>query len=275
MRNKFQTILAALAIAILIPTMESCSGRSASYISSTASDNSGNATPAMPLSAHRSGDTVLSTPEDAVTFMKESGHWSNYSKGILPQMAKDRPDYACRILKNAHNGFLVVDKERMKVIRFDRYGVELEAFGMACAKNYGTKHKKSDSRTPEGFFSVKKIHNSTDWQYVDDNGKRSNKKGEFGPRFIRLEIPGTSQIGIHGTCAPASIGGRRSHGCIRITNENILKLVESVHSGMPVIITPGKKDMLVNIEEGFDIPSISTIPGKPGIDPNLINLSEL
>lgn len=42
-----------------------------------------------------------------------------------------------------------------------------------------------------------------------------------------------------------------------------MKLVEMVDSGMPVIITPGRKDMAVNIEEGYDIPSISTVPGKP------------
>lgn len=36
-----------------------------------------------------------------------------------------------------------------------------------------------------------------------------------------------------------------------------------VDSGMPVIITPGRKDMAVNAEEGFEIPSISTVPGKP------------
>ena len=68
---------------------------------------------------------------------------------------------------------------------------------MACAKNYGTKHKKADSRTPEGFFEVEGIYNSTDWLYTDDDGVTSKKKGQFGPRFIRLKIPVTSQIGIH------------------------------------------------------------------------------
>lgn len=200
---------------------------------------------------------------DALAFMKESGHWERYERGILPQMAVDVLGYAEKLLNNKHDGFIVVDKSRMKVIKFNRYGEEVESFGMACAKNYGTKHKRRDSRTPEGFFSVKKVHNSTDWHFIDDDGVKSEKTGEFGPRFIRLNIPVTSQIGIHGTCAPWSIGGRRSHGCIRIKNENIMKLVEMVDSGMPVIITPGRKDMAVNIEEGYDIPSISTVPGKP------------
>lgn len=205
----------------------------------------------------------LITGEDALEYMEESPFADKYSDGILPQMAKDVPEYAIRLLQSTHDGFIVVDKNRMRVIKYDKYGVEQESYKMACAKNYGTKHKRRDSRTPEGFFSVKKVHNSTEWQFVDDDGHKSDKKGEFGPRFIRLNIPVTTQIGIHGTSAPWSLGGRRSHGCIRIHNDNIMKLVEMVDSGMPVIVSPGRKDMLVNFEEGYDVPAVSTVKGKP------------
>lgn len=205
----------------------------------------------------------FSTPQQAIKYMNESPDSARYNRGILPQMAKDELKYAIRLLNNRHDGFIVVDKARMKVIKFDKYGEEIVSYGMACARNFGTKHEKPDNRTPEGFFSVRKVHDSTDWQFVDDNGVKSEKKGEFGPRFIRLNIPGWYSIGIHGTCAPWSIGGRRSHGCIRVTNENIMQLIEMVDSGMPVIVTPGRKDMAVNLEEGYEIPSISTIPGKP------------
>lgn len=111
------------------------------------------------------------------------------------------------------------------------------------------------------FFAVKNIQNSTDWKYVDDDGNVSQKTGEFGPRFIRLDIPGISSIGIHGTCAPWSIGGRRSHGCIRVKNENVLELVDLVDIGMPVIVSPGTRDQKINEEEGYDIPRVSTVIG--------------
>ena len=211
---------------------------------------------------------TFSTPISAIEFMMASENSDEYARGILPQMANEELSYVEKLLNNEHDGFIVVDKSRMKVIKFNRFGVEEESFGMACAKNYGTKHKTGDSRTPEGFFSVKQIQNSTDWHYVDDNGNVSEKTGEFGPRFIRLSIPGITCIGIHGTAAPWSIGGRRSHGCIRLTNENIMKVVEMVEPGMPVIITPGKKDMAVNKSEGYDIPSISTIPGQSSLAMN-------
>ncbi len=199
--------------------------------------------------------------EDALRYMENSENWDKYSSGILPKMASTNLDYVTKLLNNTHDGFIVVDKGRMKVIRFDKFGEPVATFGMACGKNYGTKHKRSDCRTPEGFFSVKRIQDSTDWKYVDDDGNVSQKTGEFGPRFIRLDIPGITSIGIHGTCAPWSIGGRRSHGCIRLKNENIMELVEMVEVGMPVIVSPGTRDQKINAEEGYDIPRISTVIG--------------
>lgn len=212
-------------------------------------------------------DTVVATePEDdylpavldevpagIVSLMESSGHKAEYASGIIPEIAKASPDYARKLINSDYDKFIVVDKARMMVILYDHYGRQLEAYGMACAKNFGTKLAKADSRTPEGFFSIQGIYDSTDWLFTDDNGVTSPKKGQFGPRFIKLRTPVSTQIGIHGTCAPWSIGRRASHGCIRLTNENILRLVELVEPGMPVIVTPGKKDRKVNREEGNEV----------------------
>ena len=205
-------------------------------------------------------ETYITSEEldDLMEFMRNSENWELYRRGILPLMVEKSPEYTRKLLNNTYSGFIAVDKSRMKVILFDRFGNIQKSYGMACAKNYGTKHEKGDSRTPEGFFSVEGIYDSTEWLFTDDDGVTSKKKGQFGPRFIRLRIPGTSQIGIHGTCAPWSIGARASHGCIRITNENILELVELVEIGMPVIVIPGRRDMEQNISEGYDIPWVPT-----------------
>ena len=187
-------------------------------------------------------DYVFSGRTEVTEYVESGPKADRYQGGILPVIARETPEYAARLIPELarYDGFIVVD--------------------MACARNYGTKHKKADSRTPEGFFSVEGRYNSTEWLYTDDNGVQSKKKGQFGPRFIRIKIPTTSQIGIHGTCAPWSIGHRASHGCIRLTNENILELVELVTPGMPVIILPGKRDRAVNREEGYDIPYFPTNP---------------
>lgn len=207
------------------------------------------------------------TPNEAIDLMKSLPDADKYMSGILPQMSQECLDYAMRLLNDDHGGFIIVDKQAMKVVLYDKYGREQLRYGIACARNYGTKQGKGDCRTPEGFFSVEGIYDSTDWLYRSDNGYVSKKKGQFGPRFIRLAIPTTSQIGIHGTCAPGSIGGRVSHGCIRVTNENILELVKHVRPGMPVIVSPSVRDQKVNAREGHNIPWVSVNGGsRPSID---------
>ncbi len=207
-------------------------------------------------------DTVITQPVDTVVSAPEEDKQKiiNYEGSVLPKIKQASEEYAAKLKEKGHNGFIVVDKARMKVILYDKDGMPEKSYGMACAKNFGTKHKKADSRTPEGFFYVQGVYDSTDWLFTDDNGVTSKKKGQFGPRFIRLSIPGTTQIGIHGTCAPWSIGHRVSHGCIRITNENIMELVELVKPGMPVIVIPGKRDRQVNREEGVNIVYFPTSP---------------
>lgn len=198
------------------------------------------------------------TPDSAINYMKNSGKWDRYSKGIIPYMTSYNLPYAEKLLNNEFKRFIVVDKDRMKVFLYDKYGVEEKAYPMVCGKNYGTKHQKADSRTPEGFFSASGIYDSTEWLFTDDNGVTSPKKGSFGPRFIRIKSPITSQIGIHGAGTSHSVGKRLSHGCIRITNDNILELVKLVEVGMPIIVSPGPRDIAVNKDEGYDIPIVNT-----------------
>ena len=49
-----------------------------------------------------------------------------------------------------------------------------------------------------------------------------------------------------------------SHGCIRVTNDNILELVKYAEVGMPVIVSPGPRDMRVNEDEGYTIAAVTT-----------------
>lgn len=216
----------------------------------------------------------FSSAEDLKDYLKKSPKSNEYSQGIIPLIADKSLEYAEKLVNNTHDGFIIVDKGRMQVILYDKYGREKLNYGMACARNYGTKHKKADSRTPEGFFTAEGIYDSTDWLYTNDNGVTSKVKGQFGPRFIRLKCPNTSQIGIHGTGAPWSIGSRASHGCIRIKNENILELVKHVTVGMPIIVVPSKRDMEVNKAEGYDITWIPSAPGISEPQPGILKLDE-
>lgn len=210
-------------------------------------------------------DTVVVQPKptyattyEQLSHMRSSGHWDKYSSGILPQMASEVPKYCRQILESEGKRFIVVDKGRMRLFLYDPYGNIMKSYGIACAKNYGSRHKAWDSRTTEGCFNVVRVENSTEWLFTDENGHQSQTKGQYGPRFIRLSTPA---IGIHGTSNPASIGKRVSHGCIRVTNENILDLVQYVEPGMTVIVSPGPRDMAVNESEGYHIPAVTVEPG--------------
>lgn len=214
------------------------------------------------------------TTESQLKYMKESENWSKYETGILPQMAEEVPSYCEKILQSKHKRFIIVDKAKMKLFLYDKYGNIEKSVGIACAKNYGTKQKKGDSRTTEGYFTAEGIYDSTNWLFTDDNGYTSPTRGVYGPKFIRLTTP---YIGIHGTGSPGSIGKRCSHGCIRMTNDNILAITKLVEAGTPIIISPGPKDMAVNQHAGINMPSVTTEPGGtravPGsVDPSQYNV---
>lgn len=193
------------------------------------------------------------TSEFALNYLKESNDWDKYSLGIIPSIIEQNLSYAKKLINNKFDHFIFVDKNTMMVILYDKFGHRKLNFKMACGKNYGTKHEKADSRTPEGFFLCGGKYDSTDWLFTDDNGYTSPIKGQFGPRFIRINAPITTQIGIHGTCARYSIGRRCSHGCIRIQNEQILYLYKFTKKGMPIIVNPGEKDDIINKKEGVEI----------------------
>lgn len=210
----------------------------------------------------------FATAEEAIAYMKQSPDSARYMSGILPRMAGDELSYTEKLLNSTHDHFFIVDKAQLELVVFDRFGCEERRMGVGVSKQYGTKHKRRDNRTPEGFFTAKGVYNSEKWLYTDDDGNTSDVEGQFGPRFIRLNIPVTTQIGIHGTRAPWSIGHRCSHGCIRVTNENIMEIINYVDSGMPVIVSPGSRDMAVNESEGYFVPSVATRPTGKKAAPN-------
>ena len=216
----------------------------------------------------------FSSAQQAMQYMDESEDHEAYAAGVLYKFATDSLDYCERLINNQFDHFIIVDKGKMKVELYDKFGRLKKVYRGACGRNYGNKRKKGDCRTPEGFFRAGSVSHSAHWHYTDENGKRSEKPGQYGPRFVRIITPKYSSMGIHGTDAPWSVGGRRSHGCVRILNENILELVEYVETGMPIIILPGKKDKEANwldahpTEEAADtlatqpkeIPAEETVP---------------
>ncbi len=127
---------------------------------------------------------------------------------------------------------IVVDKPRTRLNVVNVFGDTLYTCGVCASMNRGQKHASDDCRTPEGNFGLVGVYNSTDWRYKGTGAKC------YGPFFIHVYTPGFYGIGIHGTDAPYSVPGRRSHGCMRLHNEDIVKVRRMVTKDSRIIILP-------------------------------------
>ncbi len=136
--------------------------------------------------------------------------------------------------------YIVINKEKLTLSLINETsGDTVKTYGVAVASKYGNKVRKGDGKTPEGTFKINQILYSKNLTHDFKDGK-GPIAGAYGPWFLRLDVPGFIDIGIHGTHLPESIGTRASEGCIRMRNEDILDLKERVWVGMKVIILPDK-----------------------------------
>lgn len=133
--------------------------------------------------------------------------------------------------------FIVVDKQAFRLSLVDSLGYAIKEWGIACAKNYGPKQRRGDHKTPEGVFKINELLYAKGIPHDFRDGK-GPVKDAYGPWFLRLDVPGFWDIGIHGTPFPESIGSRATEGCVRMRNEDIVDLKERVKLGTVVIILP-------------------------------------
>ena len=133
--------------------------------------------------------------------------------------------------------FIVIDKQAFKLTLVDEAGQPIKEYGISCAINYGPKKVRGDHKTPEGTFKINELLNAKGLTHDFKDGK-GPVKDAYGPWFLRLDVPGFWDIGIHGTPFPESIGTRATEGCIRLRNEDILDLKPRIKLGTVVIILP-------------------------------------
>lgn len=119
-----------------------------------------------------------------------------------------------------------------------RNGVLFLVSSVATGRNPGQKSKVGDMRTPEGKFAISQIQDASWWKPYED--KKTGEKIGYGPFFIRLDTGKWKGIGIHGTDDGhiSEIGTNASHGCLRLKNEDLIKVVEYSMTGQEVLILP-------------------------------------
>ena len=83
--------------------------------------------------------------------------------------------------------------------------------------------------------------------FIDGIVTGLDPSGPYGPAQLSVAAfsnvlqkfgSGIGQIAIHGTNAPGSVGSSASHGCVRMTNDDIGRLAAMVPTGTPVEILP-------------------------------------
>ena len=157
---------------------------------------------------------------------------------LLPALGAGAQGRFAQYLDRADSApFILIDKQALKLWLVDGRGEPVKEYGIACAVNYGPKERRGDHKTPAGTFKINQLLNAKGIPHDFHDGKGPIPDA-YGPWFLRLDVPGFRDIGIHGTPFPESIGSRATEGCIRLRNEDITDLKQRVKLGTTVIILP-------------------------------------
>jgi hypothetical protein len=105
-----------------------------------------------------------------------------------------------------------------------------------------------DFSTPDGVFHVKfkerdPVWIAEDWYFVENglpvpppNDPKRYFPGGLGAAAVYID----HDLAIHGTDKPELLGQRVSHGCIRLSNKDALRLYHNVQVGTEVVIIGGE-----------------------------------
>jgi len=124
---------------------------------------------------------------------------------------------------------IAINKTTQELSLYKKEWELADSYTVSTGAGIEDKTKVGDMCTPEGVFHITSIEDSHEREF-------EGIKGAYGPWFLRLETPGFTGIGIHGTNEPEKLGNPVSHGCIRMQNEDVTKVKNLVEKDSPVLI---------------------------------------
>jgi hypothetical protein len=100
--------------------------------------------------------------------------------------------------------------------------------------------------TPTGKFQINEMVTNPDFLMFDFQNPASSDRGRIPPgpnnplgmRWIAFAHEHGWAIGFHGTTKTQFLGQAVSHGCVRMRNDDIVKVFDQVKLGTPVIVEP-------------------------------------
>jgi L,D-transpeptidase ErfK/SrfK len=100
--------------------------------------------------------------------------------------------------------------------------------------------------TPTGRFQINEMVENPDFLAFDFNNPDSRDRGRIAPgpnnplglRWIGFAHAHGWQVGFHGTQKTEVLGQAVSHGCVRMSNPDVVAMFSKVKVGTPVIVEP-------------------------------------
>lgn len=156
---------------------------------------------------------------------------------LQPLLAQN--DLVPDIAVAANEQHVVINVPQLRLFVFEN-GELSNAYPVAVGK----KHTK----TPPGEYTIRYKAYKPTWSIPVSIQKERARKGKphitsiapgpsnpLGPVFVRFGDPKLG-LGIHGTNAPASVPGVRSHGCVRMKNQDVLQFAKNIENDTVVSV---------------------------------------
>ncbi|WP_174875746.1 L,D-transpeptidase [Vogesella oryzae] len=156
----------------------------------------------------------------------------------------------------------IADQGQHLVVNLPQTRVYLYQDGLLL-RTYPIAVGKQLTQTPTGNYSITGIYRDPTWHIPKSIQDEMVKQGKplqteippgpdnpLGKVFIRFGEPRLG-LGFHGTNQPASVPGVRSHGCVRLRNENALALADWVNVG--ALVTIAYQPLVLNEDEAGEL----------------------
>ncbi len=136
----------------------------------------------------------------------------------------------------AKAGKILVDKNDRTLTLMDTAGKVIAQFPSSSGTDkdplpIGTWKVNGISKNPVFHYNPKLF-----WDAEPGEKKAKIPPGPNNPVGVAWIDLSKEHYGIHGTPVPGTIGKTQSHGCIRLTNWDVAKVMESVAAGTPVVM---------------------------------------
>lgn len=108
--------------------------------------------------------------------------------------------------------------------------------GEVIVRLYWVGHGK-EGKTPATTFTVLEKQPNPDWYAPDGNVYPfGHPKNVLGKYFVKFDHPSLTGFGAHGTAESETIRTQKSHGCIRMRDEDILEFFRFIPRGAKIVI---------------------------------------